>query len=95
LHPQRNSINHFRRSKIGATTSVNNDKNIVCACPASFTGREGVVEGSPMYVYSHIGVCVLKIIANNSIMEFTLDFPKEIYLIRNEEQIVKIVVAHP
>ena len=55
---------------------------------------EGVIKGSPVYVYNHLGVCVLSAIATNNIMNLTLDFPQGIYLIRNENKIVKVMIVN-
>ena len=53
---------------------------------------EGVVAGSAIYVYNHLGACVLNTIATNNVMRLAFDFPWGIYLIRSEDKILKVVV---
>jgi len=54
---------------------------------------EGVVDGGYIYIYNYIGACVLNIKTTDTTMKLALDFPQGIYLIRNEERIVKIVIV--
>jgi hypothetical protein len=54
---------------------------------------EGVRPGSPIFVYNHLGACVLNMIATNNKMKLTLNLSQGIYLIRTEDKTVKIMVV--
>jgi hypothetical protein len=54
---------------------------------------EGLVKDSPIYVYNHLGDCVFSGIAVENSMLIVLELPSGIYLMRNEDKIVKIVIV--
>jgi hypothetical protein len=54
---------------------------------------EGTNKDSPVYVYNHLGECVISDIATGSTMKLTLDLPQGIYLIRTENKMVRVVVV--
>jgi hypothetical protein len=54
---------------------------------------DGTIIGSPIYVYNHLGACVLSIFATGSTMNFTLNLPQGIYLMRNENRMVRVIIG--
>jgi len=61
--------------------------------PGGSLTLEGVVKGHPVFIYNQLGACVLCTVATGEIMQLSLDFPPGIYLIRNKDKIVKILVV--
>jgi len=53
---------------------------------------EGVVTGSPLYVYNYFGACVLSMMPTDDVVTLTLNFPPGIYLIRSEDKIVRVMI---
>jgi len=54
---------------------------------------EGLVKNTPISVINYLGVCVFNIIATDTVMKFKIDLPQGIYLIGNEDKIVKILIV--
>jgi hypothetical protein len=53
---------------------------------------EGVVAGSPVYVYNQFGVCVNNIMASANAIALELDLPVGFYMVRSENKSGKIVI---
>ena len=71
------------------------DNMLIYPNPVSSGGLltlEGVVKGRPVFIYNQLGACVLSTVATGEIMQLSLNFPPGIYLIRNEEKIVKVLI---
>jgi hypothetical protein len=75
---------------------VENSKNLLAypnpVLSGSFLTLDNLVKGTLIYVYNHFGACALSFIATDSIMEFSIDLLQGIYLIRNDDKIVKVLV---
>ena len=53
---------------------------------------EGTTLGSPVEIYNCMGVCVSSTIAEGSVTELLLALPPSIYIIRSNNEIVKVVI---
>ena len=85
-------INH---NKALVCNEIENSNNLMAYPNPVMSGGlltlEGVIKGSPIYAYNYLGACVFSTIATENIMSLILDLPQGIYLIRNEDKIVRIV----
>jgi hypothetical protein len=54
---------------------------------------EGLVAATPVYLYNHLGICVFSTITTDNVMTLSINFPQGIYLVRNENKIVKVLVV--
>jgi len=53
---------------------------------------EGTIQGSLVEVYNYLGICVSSTIADGSVTELTLTLSSGIYLVRSNNEIVKVVI---
>jgi len=53
---------------------------------------EGTTKGSFVEVYNYLGICVSSTIADGSVTELTLALPSGIYIVRSNNEVVKVVI---
>jgi hypothetical protein len=54
---------------------------------------ENATKGALMQVYNQYGLCVQTLITPNTTVKLSLDLPAGIYLIKNENKEVKVVIT--
>ena len=59
----------------------------------SYFTIEGTIEGSPVYVYNHFGICVNSTIATGSTISLALELPMGIYFLRSENKTGKLIIV--
>jgi hypothetical protein len=87
----------LKPAKAHGCPEVENSDNLLAFPNPVWSGNlltlVGIVKNSPVYVYNHLGICVFSFIATESITTIAFDFPQGIYLLRNGEKMVRVVVV--